>query len=126
MPNIIDTKSAAIRAKLNHPIIDSDGHTAEFEPALFDYFRDIGGSQTIERFKKAPDVPFHFGWYELSREERRNLRAPRPHWWVHPTKNTLDRATSALPKPTPSAPKRNRFGFQHYLPQHGHGRLAYR
>src|SRR6476659_556105 len=23
---------------------------------------------------------------------------PRPHWWVHPTKNTLDRATSSLPK----------------------------
>jgi len=30
------SKSAAVRARLNHPIIDSDGHTAEFEPALFD------------------------------------------------------------------------------------------
>jgi hypothetical protein len=29
------SKSAAIRARLSHPIIDSDGHTAEFEPALF-------------------------------------------------------------------------------------------
>ncbi len=96
--NASQSKSATIRAKLDHPIIDSDGHTAEFEPALFDYFRDIGGSQTIERFKKAPDVPFHFGWYTLSAQERRNVRAPRPHWWVHPTKNTLDRATSSLPK----------------------------
>ena len=41
--NTGQSKSAAIRAKLSHPIIDSDGHTAEFEPALFDYFRDIGG-----------------------------------------------------------------------------------
>ena len=92
------TQSAAIRAKLDHPIIDSDGHTAEFEPAVFDYLRDIGGSQAVERFQKAPDVPFRFGWYELSGQERRNLRAPRPHWWVHPTKNSLDRATSSLPR----------------------------
>ena len=46
------TQSAAIRAKLDHPIIDSDGHTAEFEPAVFDYLRDIGGSQAVERFQK--------------------------------------------------------------------------
>jgi predicted TIM-barrel fold metal-dependent hydrolase len=92
------SKSAAVRARLNHPIIDSDGHTAEFEPALFDYFREIGGSKTVDRFKAAPDVPFSFLWYRLSWQERRERRIPRPHWWVHPTQNTLDRATSSLPK----------------------------
>src|SRR5215813_12828520 len=92
------TKSAAIRAKLSHPIIDSDGHTAEFEPALFDYMRNIGGSKIVERFKMAPDVPFQFQWYKLSPQERRDRRALRAHWWVHPTKNTLDRAASSLPK----------------------------
>lgn len=92
------TKSATIRAKLSHPIIDSDGHTAEFEPALFDYCRRIGGNDIVERFKKAPDVPFRFAWYQMSPQERRERRAPRPHWWVHPTKNTLDRAASSLPK----------------------------
>jgi predicted TIM-barrel fold metal-dependent hydrolase len=92
------TKSAAIRAKLSHPIIDSDGHTAEFEPALFDYCRKIGGSHIVDKFKTAPDVPFRFAWYQLSPEERRNRRMPRPHWWVHPTKNTLDRAASSLPR----------------------------
>ena len=50
------TKSAAVRAKLSHPIIDSDGHTAEFEPALFDYMRNIAGNNIVERFKNAPDV----------------------------------------------------------------------
>ena len=93
------TRSAAIRAKLDHPIIDSDGHTAEFEPAVFDYLRDIGGSQAVERFQKAPDVPFRFGWYELSRQERRDLRAPRPHWWVHPTKNCPGCSTVAWTRP---------------------------
>jgi predicted TIM-barrel fold metal-dependent hydrolase len=92
------SKSAAVRARLSHPIIDSDGHTAEFEPALLDYLRDVGGSKAAEQFKAAPDVPFSFLWYRLSREERRERRVPRPHWWVHPTKNTLDRATSSLPK----------------------------
>lgn len=92
------SRSAAVRARLNHPIIDADGHTAEFEPALFDYLRAVGGSKAVERFKTAPDVPFSFQWYRLSPEERRARRAFRPHWWVHPTKNTLDRATSSLPK----------------------------
>lgn len=92
------TKSAAIRAKLSHPIIDSDGHTAEFEPALFDYMQNIAGAKIVERFKNAPDVPFRFQWYQLSPQERRDRRALRAHWWVHPTKNTLDRAASSLPK----------------------------
>ena len=38
-----ESKSAAIRARLKYPIIDSDGHTAEFEPALFDYLRKCRG-----------------------------------------------------------------------------------
>lgn len=92
------SRSAAIRSKLTHPIIDSDGHIAEFEPVWFDYMREVGGSDFSERFKKAPDVPFFFQWYQMSWQERRDRRMPRPHWWVHPTKNTLDRATSSLPK----------------------------
>src|SRR5438105_864742 len=92
------SKSAAVRARLPHPIIDSDGHTAEFEPALFDYLRDVGGSTAVERFKAAPDIPFSSLWYRLSWAERRARRIPRAQWWVHPSKNTLDRATSSLPK----------------------------
>src|SRR5215470_8840613 len=92
------SKSVGIRSQLSHPIIDSDGHIAEFEPVWFDYMREVGGSHVAERFKNAPDVPFFFQWYRLSWQERRARRIPRPHWWVHPTKNTLDRATSSLPK----------------------------
>jgi len=92
------SKSAAIRAKLNHPIVDSDGHTAEFEPALFDYIRDIGGSRAVERLLSLPDSPFSFRWYKLTPQERRDDRQFRPHFWVHPSTNTLDRATSSLPK----------------------------
>ena len=31
-----DTKSQQIRSQLDHPVIDSDGHMIEFEPALLD------------------------------------------------------------------------------------------
>ncbi len=90
--------SAAIRARLNHPIIDSDGHTAEFEPALFDYIKDVGGSRAVDRLLSIPDSPFAFRWYKLTAAERRDQRQLRPHFWVHPATNTLDRATSSLPK----------------------------
>ncbi len=90
--------SAMIREKLKHPIIDSDGHTAEFEPVLFDYLRDVGGSRAVDRLMALPDSPFVFRWYKMSPQERRDHRQTRPHFWVHPAANTLDRATSSLPK----------------------------
>jgi predicted TIM-barrel fold metal-dependent hydrolase len=92
------SRSAQIRARLNHPIIDSDGHMAEFEPEFFDYLRNVGGESTVNGLKSLPDSPLAFRWYRLSEAERRAQRQPRPHWWVHPTENTLDRATSSLPK----------------------------
>jgi predicted TIM-barrel fold metal-dependent hydrolase len=91
------SKSAAIRARLKHPIIDSDGHTAEFEPAFFDYLKDVGGGKAVERLKSL-DSPISFRWYGMTQEEIRDHRVPRPHWWVHPAANTLDRATSSLPR----------------------------
>jgi len=92
------SRSAVIREKLNHPIIDSDGHTAEFEPILFDYLREVGGSRSVDRLLALPDSPLAFRWYKLSPKERRDQRQIRPHFWVHPAANTLDRATSSLPK----------------------------
>ncbi|HJU11013.1 MAG TPA: amidohydrolase family protein, partial [Candidatus Binataceae bacterium] len=98
MKTAVKSASAVIRERLNHPIIDSDGHTAEFEPVLFDYLRDVGGSRAVERLLALPDSPFAFRWYKLSSQKRRDLRQIRPHFWVHPAANTLDRATSSLPK----------------------------
>src|SRR5215467_2019523 len=92
------SRSAAIRARLNHPIIDSDGHTAEFEPALFDYLREVGGSRAVERMKALPNSPISFRWYRMTPRERRDTRLARPLWAAHPTRNTLDRATSSLPR----------------------------
>ena len=92
------TRSAEIRKRVGHPIIDSDGHVVEFEPALLDYIRDAGGNKILERYKTALDTAFYFRWNHASSEEQREFRMPRPVWWPYPTKNTYDRATAALPK----------------------------
>ena len=89
------SKSAAVRAQLNHPVIDSDGHTVEFEPAFHDYLARVGGPAVLERYLARRGSG---GWYRRSQEERRERRSLRPPWWALPTKNTLDRATASMPK----------------------------
>ena len=44
------TRSAAIRAKLKHPVIDSDGHALEFGPVYFDFLKQVAGPRIVERF----------------------------------------------------------------------------
>ena len=48
-----DPKSPKVRAQLNHPIIETDGHTVEFTPVFFDYIKEVGGAGMIERYQKA-------------------------------------------------------------------------
>jgi predicted TIM-barrel fold metal-dependent hydrolase len=97
-------KSAAVRARLSHPVIDSDGHTVEFEPGVMDYLRQVGGPRIVERYKTertkgmAASLGGLLTWHRLTPEERRDQRATIPPWWALPAKNTLDRATSMLPK----------------------------
>ncbi|MEW6297071.1 MAG: amidohydrolase family protein [Thermodesulfobacteriota bacterium] len=98
------SKSAAVRARLPHPVIDSDGHTVEFEPAVMDCLRHVGGPRMVERYKteRAKGMAASLGgllrWHRLTPEERRDQRATIPPWWALPAKNTLDRATAMLPK----------------------------
>ena len=44
------SKSAAVRARLKHPVIDSDGHMIEFEPGFVDYLKKVGGPLMVDRF----------------------------------------------------------------------------
>jgi len=47
----VSSSSAAIRARLNHPIIDSDGHQVEMAPVFLDYLAEVGGTSVAQRFK---------------------------------------------------------------------------
>ncbi len=89
-----DSKSAAVRAKLDHPVIDGDGHWLEPIPIFLDFLRDVGGSSAVDKFmKKAKDT----NWYEMTPSDRMDRRPHRPTWWGEPA-NTLDRATAMVPR----------------------------
>ena len=88
------TKSAEIRARLNHPVIDGDGHLCEHMPTFTDYLKDTAGAELVKDFFNAWK---NEGWYGLSRAERQRQHMRRPSWWTYPTKNTLDRATAMMP-----------------------------
>jgi hypothetical protein len=87
------SKSAQVRARLKHPVIDSDGHTVEFQPALREYIRQVAGPDLAGRYRTDGS-----NWYRMSWDQRRAERPLRPPWWALPTKNTLDRATATFPK----------------------------
>ena len=88
-----DSKSAAVRGRLDHPVIDGDGHWLEPVPIFLDYLRQVAGPSVADRFVKKQTEA---GWYEWSRQERRERRQHRPTWWGEPA-NTLDRATAMVP-----------------------------
>src|SRR5258706_12830296 len=93
------SKSAQVRARLSHPVIDADGHTIEFIPAFFDSLKETGGADMVERYLAYPDNRFNpTGWYRQNWEQRRDNWTPRLAWWPLPTRNTLDRATATIPR----------------------------
>jgi hypothetical protein len=101
-----DTTSGRIRARLDHPVIDADGHLIETAPVfknfLVDYAKQIGGGDIAARFEKAGGIDYDETvlrpWSALSDEQRRALWTTRPPWWTFPASNTLDRATGQLPR----------------------------
>ncbi len=86
----------AIRATLDHPVIDADGHTLELEPALSEYIRSDGVAKDLGGVFEGLSL-FSTRWRDLSPADRVSARAYRSVWWWHPTKNTGDLATAYLP-----------------------------
>jgi len=91
-------KNAArrIHDSLKHPIIDADGHWAEFHPLMREEFRKIGGDTAVEALTLASQrIPNSLS---MSLAERRRRRIGQEAFWFLPTKNTLDRATAMMPR----------------------------
>src|SRR6266478_9679975 len=81
---------------LKHPIIDADGHWAEFAPLMREEFRRIGGDTAVEALAVASQrIPSSLG---MSVAERRRRRIGQEAFWFLPTRNTLDRATAMMPR----------------------------
>src|SRR5258705_12649408 len=85
-----------IRRRIDHPIIDGDGHIIEYLPLVRDILVEIGGSSVAEGF----DLVVDSGRLTqmLSAGQRREMALMRIPWWGIPTRNTLDRATAMLPR----------------------------
>jgi len=94
MAHTKSSKSAAVRARLDHPVIDGDGHWLEPIPIFLDYLKDVAGASVVDKFvKRAKDTT----WYDIAPEERMRRRLHRPTWWGEPA-TTLDRATAMIPR----------------------------
>ena len=90
------TNGASVRAQLQHPIIDADGHWLEFGPLVREQLRKIGGTKAVEGFSVFTTlVQEHLS---LSVVERRHQRTAQQAFWGIPTKNTRDRATAMMPR----------------------------
>ena len=76
-----------LRSQLGHPIIDGDGHLAEFMPWFAEILRDVGGQSVAERLKSLS--------FALAIPGSGVLPARTFH--TVPTRNTLDRMTTMLP-----------------------------
>ncbi len=97
--------AAQIRASLDHPVIDGDGHVIEYLPLFEDYLAEVAGRELRDRWRSQNlDARGGYtqgsrtgGWYAQSEEERRDRRTTRPPFWAMPTRNTRDLATAMMP-----------------------------
>jgi predicted TIM-barrel fold metal-dependent hydrolase len=99
MAFVENTKSAQVRSRLNHPVVDSDGHSLDYRPAFIDHLKAVGGPKLVEGFSaQFSGTQMDPVWYRLSAQERREQRPLRTPWWNIPTKNTLDLSTATIPR----------------------------
>ena len=90
------TEARKIHDGLKHPIIDADGHWAEFAPLMREEFKKIGGDTAVEALALASQrIPNSLS---MSLAERRRRKIGQEAFWFLPTKNTLDRATAMMPR----------------------------
>ena len=87
---------AQIHSRLKHPVIDGDGHWVEFEPVFSERMRKVGGDKAADGFLAAMRTTRDA--LSMSAEERRRRRVAMPAFWSRQTENTLDRATTLMPR----------------------------
>ena len=88
--------AAQIKARLDHPIIDADGHWIEYGPVFTEELRRVGGEDAVEGWNTVRNGTR--GALSMSVEERRRRRISQEAFWGHPSKNTKDLATALFPR----------------------------
>ncbi|MYA31040.1 MAG: amidohydrolase family protein [Gammaproteobacteria bacterium] len=90
--------SRELRKRLDHPVIDTDGHMVELFPVIFDYIKQVGGPEMSEKMFTSLRRQNNRSWYEMDHAQRRHHNLIRPAFWAAPAENTTDLATAMLPK----------------------------
>jgi predicted TIM-barrel fold metal-dependent hydrolase len=87
---------AQIRSKLNHPVVDADGHWLEYGPVFSEQMRKVSGDLAADAFtasqrttKENLNTPI---------DERRRRRIGMEGVWTRQATNTRDRATAMYPR----------------------------
>ena len=88
-------KAHEIRRRIDHPVIDADGHVLEYLPAVTPFLREGLGPRLFERWqaKKSPLARI----MDADPARRLVTRAPQSAWWGTPASNTRDLATAVAP-----------------------------
>jgi len=100
---VTTSRSAQIRAEIDHPVIDADGHFVELAPVLDDALlaslEAEGGSVLRDRYLAGRQSPFDTSTVLAGRARAAAWEAwtAMPSWWGWQTANSRDRATSHLP-----------------------------
>jgi predicted TIM-barrel fold metal-dependent hydrolase len=90
---------AKIRERLDHPVIDSDGHLMELQPVAMEYIAQAAGADVAKRIvEQQRSTSLSGEWYGLSLAERMSRWVRRPTFWFEPLRNHgLDLATATFP-----------------------------
>lgn len=88
--------AADIRAGLDHPILDADGHWVEYTPVFAERMRKVAGDKAADGFlmsqRRIPDA------LSLSVAERKQRGVGMEGYWTRQSTNTRDRATAMMPR----------------------------
>jgi predicted TIM-barrel fold metal-dependent hydrolase len=85
-----------VRSRLDHPIIDADGHWIEYGPVFVERARKAGGDKAADGLQKS--MRRISDALSLSVAERRRRGIAMEGYWGRQTTNTRDRATAMLPR----------------------------
>lgn len=93
-----DSKAARVRRRLDHPVIDADGHWLELMPVFLEFLAEVAGPGVVDDFVARLKTRYGHSWFAATPEERVHRRIARPGWWTYTTTHIEDRAASMLPK----------------------------
>ena len=86
--------AAKIRAQLNHPVLDADGHWIESSVVFYEYLAETAGPGMVDKYIQSQER--QVAWYRATPAEREQKRMGRRTWWIT-TANTIDFASGMMP-----------------------------